>query len=313
MGAQHLYLKIHYNVFCCGRKISIFGEQTKHQSHCKLNGCFTEDAEKPTRDFLKTGAACAIYTMKRYGFLDNLYSTILKVVHTFLFHNLGDQRMDKVSLEVVIISAHDLKCVTSFGRPMRTYAVVWSDSTTQNSTRTDRKGGRYPTWNDKFQTTVNKGFLQQKGSALLVKIYCKTMMGKKRVGSARMPYSDILEGYTPPDSMHFVSYRIRRPNGRPRGTLDLSVRFLDKMDPSIHNSRPQFQMKFPSFPSRQRTQASSSSQGYAIGAPLSNSHSSMNSTNASYGYQHHGRLPPFNLQVSAASYNAHHSQFPTYL
>ncbi|GLJ55917.1 hypothetical protein SUGI_1200570 [Cryptomeria japonica] len=166
--------------------------------------------------------------------------------------------MDQVALEIVIISAYDLKSLTNFGRPMRTYANVWSDCTTQNSTRVDRHGGRYPTWNDKFQMTVSKGFLKQKGSSLLVQIYCKTMLGKKRVGSTRMPYSDILEGYTPPDSIHFLSYRIRCPNGSPQGTLDLSIRFLDKIDPCLHSSRPQAEIKFPSFPSKSKKNASSS-------------------------------------------------------
>ncbi|GLJ55924.1 hypothetical protein SUGI_1200660 [Cryptomeria japonica] len=183
--------------------------------------------------------------------------------------------MDKVAFEIEIISAQDLKCVTSFGRPMRTYSVVWSDSTAQKCTRIDREGGSYPTWNDKFQMTVTKGFLKQKGSAALVQIYCKTMTGNKRVGSARMPYSDILEGFTKPESIHFLSYRIRTPNGRPRGYLDLSVRFLEKIDPRLYNSTPQFQMKFPAFPSKPIIPASSSGQGnrrpqngYSIGIPL---------------------------------------------
>lgn len=165
--------------------------------------------------------------------------------------------MDNVAFEIVIISAHDLKSVTNFGRAMRTYANVWSDSTTRSSTRVDRHGGSYPTWNDKFHMRVSKRFLQQKGSTLLIQIYSKTLLGKKRVGSAGVPYADILEGFSKPDSIQFLSYRIRSRNGRPRGTLDLSLRFLEKIDPSLRPSRPQSEIKFPSFPSRSRINASS--------------------------------------------------------
>ncbi|GLJ55921.1 hypothetical protein SUGI_1200630 [Cryptomeria japonica] len=215
--------------------------------------------------------------------------------------------MDKVAFEIEIISAQDLECVTSFGRPMRTYALVWTDSTAQKCTRIDREGGSYPTWNDKFQMTVNKELLKQKGSAVLVQIYCKTMTGKKRVGSARMPFSDILEGFTKPDSIHFLSYRIRTPNGRLRGYLDLSVRFLEQIDPRLYNSTPQFQMKFPAFPSKPIIPASSSRQGNwrpqngnTIGVRLSNSYSSLNTANlgpasSSYGYPYSARVSPFNF------------------
>ncbi|GLJ55923.1 hypothetical protein SUGI_1200650 [Cryptomeria japonica] len=198
--------------------------------------------------------------------------------------------MDKVAFEIEIISSQDLKCMTSFGRPMRTYSVVWSDSTAQKCTRIDRgeRGGSCWKW--------IKGFLSQKGSAVLIQIYCKTMTGKKRVGSARMPYSDILEGFSKPESSHFLSNRIRTPNGRPRGYLDLSVRFLEKIDPRLCNSTAQFQKKFPGFPSKPIIPASSSRQGnrrphngHAIGIPLSTSYSSMNTANlgpasSSYGY-----------------------------
>ncbi|XP_059070138.1 BON1-associated protein 2-like [Cryptomeria japonica] len=159
---------------------------------------------------------------------------------------------------------------------MRTYANVWSDPTNRNSTRVDRHGGSYPTWNDKFHMDVSKCFLQQKGSTLLIQIYTKTLLGKKRVGSARVPYADILEGFTKPDSIHFLSYRIRSRNGRPRGTLDLSLRFLDKIDQSLGPSRPQSEIKFPSFPSRSRINASSNGEcnngavnSFAIGIPIS--------------------------------------------
>ncbi|KAH9317185.1 hypothetical protein KI387_018954, partial [Taxus chinensis] len=176
-----------------------------------------------------------------------------------------------VELEIVVISGHDLKGVANLGRAMRTYARVWSDPSTQNSTRVDSHGGKYPNWNHKFHMPVCKRFLHKKGSTLLIQLYCKTMFGKKIIGSARMPYSDILEGYTSPDSIHFLSYRIRRQNGRPRGTIDFSVRFLEKINEAKWKP-PQSEKKYPRFPSiiQASTSHGSNNLGYAIGIPVSN-------------------------------------------
>lgn len=163
---------------------------------------------------------------------------------------------------------------------MRTFAVVWSDSATQNSTGLDREGGTYPTWNQKFHTSVSNHFLRQKSSNIVIEIFCKTMMGNKPLGCARIPYSDILEGYGSPDSLHFLSYRITRPNGRRWGTVDLSVRFLEKINSSVRISKAE--TNIPGFSTKSRVNPSSGyhqgQQNYgiseangqcAIGIPLS--------------------------------------------
>ncbi|KAH9317184.1 hypothetical protein KI387_018953, partial [Taxus chinensis] len=210
---------------------------------------------------------------------------------------------DKVELEIVVLSGHDLKGVANFGRAMRTYARVWSDPSTQNSTRVDSQGGKYPNWNHKFHMPVCKRFLHKKGSTLLIQLYCKTMFGKKIIGSARMPYSDILEGYTSPDSIHFLSYRIRRPNGRPRGTIDFSVRFLVKNEPW---KPPQSEKKYPSFPYESKIEEgrrSYGNKGYAVGIPVSQSaYTHPRGTANHYSssmrlneYQYYGRVSAFNL------------------
>eukprot|EP01018_Ginkgo_biloba_P012562 Gb_28884 [translate_table: standard] len=195
--------------------------------------------------------------------------------------------MDNVTLEITVTSAENLKNARRFGRLMRTYASVWTDPNTQNCTRVDREGGRYPTWNEKLQMPVSQKYIQQKGSALIIQIYCKTVLGKKQVGWTKMPYSDVLEGYGKLDSVRFLSYRLRRPNGKPRGTVNFSLRFSQKIDQFLRISTPRADLlQFPDFSSKSKSHPNSSvnypnwqrhdrqrnaapSTSYAIGIPLS--------------------------------------------
>eukprot|EP01018_Ginkgo_biloba_P012561 Gb_28892 [translate_table: standard] len=136
--------------------------------------------------------------------------------------------MDNATLDITVISAEDVKNVRKFGRTMRTYAIVWSDPTTHNSTRIDRDGDTNPRWNDKLQLVLNPGLIHRKGSTITIEIYCKTRLRDKLVGWTKVPLSDIVHGEVRNNSPHFLSYRLKTAKGKPHGIINLSVRLLHK-------------------------------------------------------------------------------------
>jgi len=151
----------------------------------------------------------------------------------------------QATLEITVISAVNLENVRRFGRRMCTYVVVGTDtSSTYKSTRIDTKGGSYPTWNHNLQLELGLSeriLIHRKASAsVTTHVYCKTPFGKKLVGWTKVPFSDIVEGYSDPHSLHFLSYRLKTSQGKPQaGIINLSVRLLTKQY-NYYSEQPRF-------------------------------------------------------------------------
>ena len=59
---------------------------------------------------------------------------------------------------------------------------------------------------------------------ITLQVQCKTSLGDKTVGTARIPVSDFVGGYVPESYLHFLSYRLRDHNGERNGIVNISVR-----------------------------------------------------------------------------------------
>ncbi|GLJ50686.1 hypothetical protein SUGI_1079820 [Cryptomeria japonica] len=126
--------------------------------------------------------------------------------------------MEKKRLEVNIISAQDLeKPLLRRFRRMKTYAVAWICRNEKMSTRIDRRGGVFPTWNDKLILSLEDRFLQSQTCALTVNIYRQGFFRDSLIGSVRILMSALVT-----DGVNFFVAQVRRPSGRPQGILNLA-------------------------------------------------------------------------------------------
>ncbi|XP_038708452.1 BON1-associated protein 2-like [Tripterygium wilfordii] len=124
------------------------------------------------------------------------------------------------SLEITVLSAENLQ---KDGKSIKknTFAVVKIDPFNCHSTKIDKEGGSYPSWNDKLvmELPMHERFVT-------LEVHCKNSNNSSRIiGTARMPISDISgEYYTPLDYLHFLSYRLRDDKGERNGIINVSVR-----------------------------------------------------------------------------------------
>ncbi|KAF3795668.1 hypothetical protein EJ110_NYTH04311 [Nymphaea thermarum] len=125
------------------------------------------------------------------------------------------------SLEVNVISAEGLSFpIGTIGR--NAFVVVGTDSCNRCSTSTDRDGGAYPSWNEKFSLPF-----RPETRSLDVDVRCKTALGEKAVGRWTIPASDIYE--VPLGYLHFLSYRLHDKEGRRNGIINLSVKVITRL------------------------------------------------------------------------------------
>ncbi|XVF24370.1 hypothetical protein REPUB_Repub13aG0122300 [Reevesia pubescens] len=133
-------------------------------------------------------------------------------------------------LEINLISAQRLiEPSVKRHRRMKSYAVVWVDSSTKLRTRVDCVGGENPTWNDKFLFKVSPQFLFGQSSAVSVEIYTVGIFRDKLIGNVRILISNFLPT-TSPASMRipvFSAYLIHNPSGDFFGTLNVGGMVLD--------------------------------------------------------------------------------------
>ncbi len=96
-------------------------------------------------------------------------------------------------LEVMIISAQDLKDVSHYGK-MTTFAVAWVHPSKKLATPVDSKNHVNPTWNTRIRLIVNEVALQQQQQnvKLTVDIYNKSSGGSDDlVASCSVPLSQL--------------------------------------------------------------------------------------------------------------------------
>lgn len=160
--------------------------------------------------------------------------------------------MEQRTLEVTLISAEGLKDVNRLGK-VRTFAVAWVDPSARQSTGVDKEGGTNPAWNETLSFTVPEASFHHPSARLTVEINHKgNLCGNTVLGTAHVPLAELLnDTYTNRNSgKTLFSYQVRRPSGRPQGSLNLSVRLGDKsvVDPSTRFAGDEPVMAYPAYP-----------------------------------------------------------------
>ncbi|KAL6004507.1 hypothetical protein ACLOJK_005060 [Asimina triloba] len=175
-------------------------------------------------------------------------------------------------LEITVYSAEGLQIG---GRPIEKNAFATVRTTDSSgscqATGVDRDGGSYPSWKEKLLVR-----LPPRDQSILVEVHCKTSRGAKAIGAVSIPMSEIQDDYVPPDQLHFLSYRLRKPDGVRNGIINLSIKMVGSKEVK-HPARtmsvvgPEF-LNRPSPEGAQQQQAvmaSRCSDGIAIGIPVS--------------------------------------------
>ncbi|CAM6092641.1 unnamed protein product [Calypogeia fissa] len=134
--------------------------------------------------------------------------------------------MEVRTLELNIISAQGLKKVSTFGHDT-CYAVAYIYSNDTKATGVDRDGGENPSWNSKVTLTCDDKLLR-KGSRshITVEIYSYGSVSNKLVGTAAISLLDV--GKQQAGQPQFMAYEVRRPSGKVRGVLNVSVKVGEK-------------------------------------------------------------------------------------
>lgn len=131
-------------------------------------------------------------------------------------------------IEVLIISAQDLKNVKHISK-MRPYAEVYVEKDHHVArTRVDDLGGANPTWNEVVKVKFHEHLLESDVlAAINVDIYAHGHLREKPVGSARVLLCDVLkegDASEPADNpIQCMTVQVWRPSGTPQGLLNLWV------------------------------------------------------------------------------------------
>ncbi|PKA59325.1 hypothetical protein AXF42_Ash001419 [Apostasia shenzhenica] len=131
------------------------------------------------------------------------------------------------TLELTLISAKDLKDVNVFSK-MDVYAVasVAGDLRTQQRTRTDRDGGKNPSWNAALRFPVPADPAAAGHVVIHILLRSERTLGDRDVGEVHVPLKELLDG-SAGGSKH-VSYQVRNSSsGKAKGVLNLSYKFED--------------------------------------------------------------------------------------
>ncbi|XP_010269468.1 PREDICTED: protein SRC2 [Nelumbo nucifera] len=138
--------------------------------------------------------------------------------------------MEYRTLDITVISAKDLKDVNLFSK-MDVYAVVSlsGDSRSKHKTPIDKDGGTSPSWNFPMKFTVDEAAAKQNRLMLVFELRCDRSLGDKDIGQVHVPVKELLDNTGDGKSAQFVSYQVRKPSGKPKGTLNFSYKFGEKV------------------------------------------------------------------------------------
>ncbi|CAF2020617.1 unnamed protein product [Brassica oleracea var. botrytis] len=138
--------------------------------------------------------------------------------------------MTDLTLELNINSASDLEYVNHITK-MNVYAVVTllGDKKIQKvKTAVDRHGGSNPNWNHAVKFAVNERLAREGRLTLVVGLFSGRVLGDKDIGKVEIPLVYLLpstNGNSNGHGMKFVTYQVRTPSERMKGSLTFSYRF----------------------------------------------------------------------------------------
>ncbi|KAL9161347.1 hypothetical protein ABFS82_07G015900 [Erythranthe guttata] len=143
--------------------------------------------------------------------------------------------MDYRNLEITLQDAKDLNKVNLISK-MDVYVVVsisGGDKKSKQKTKSpvDHDGDANPKWNFTMNFKVDESGLQANRLTLDFKLVCERALGDKDVGEVSVPIKELLDSPARPggDGKHFVSYQVRKPNGKPKGQIAFSYQLSEKI------------------------------------------------------------------------------------
>ncbi|XP_022760552.1 protein SRC2-like [Durio zibethinus] len=171
------------------------------------------------------------------------------------------------TLEVNVISAKGLKNVNLIDK-MDVYAIVSlkRDSLKQKQkqkikTPVDKDCGKDPNWNFPVKFTVDESLAKSNNLNLKFKIKCERILGDKELGQVNVPVKELLDSSGEGGSMKFVSYQVRKPSGKPEGTLNFSYKFGDKDSEPVKSDKSKGEQSVTAYPAHMAAGSSSAPYG----------------------------------------------------
>jgi Ca2+-dependent lipid-binding protein len=114
-------------------------------------------------------------------------------------------------LDVVIISAQDLKNVTTFGK-QSPFAVVWIHPSRKMTTPVATHGGVNPSWDAVVKVLCEQRLIDQGNGVMTIEILNKGSISNTQIGSVTVPLSHAIArdaDKTRPNQPKYMSFQVQ--------------------------------------------------------------------------------------------------------
>ncbi|XP_058082332.1 uncharacterized protein LOC131230422 [Magnolia sinica] len=215
------------------RDILVISSRTRPLQNA--SGCVKNDSAAVSQ--LKKEVSLSSFPIRIKIHLD--YS-LLSVSNFFIapYDQISISKMEYRPLDLTIISAKDIKDVNLFSK-MDVYAIVTlsNDPRSKQKTPVDRDGGKNPTWNFQMKFSV-PDLPNGQPPVLHIQLRSDRSLGDRDIGEVHVPIKELLDTAASskgegPSRVHFVSYQVRKPSGKPKGVLNFSFKFGEKVSAPI--------------------------------------------------------------------------------
>ncbi|XP_057962849.1 protein SRC2 [Malania oleifera] len=144
--------------------------------------------------------------------------------------------MEHRSLQINVMNAKDIKDVNLLTK-MDVYVVVSisGDYTThKQTTPVDKDAGTNPKWNHSLNFSVDDAAAHQNRSTLVFLLRSDRIFGDRDIGEVRVPVKELINNPgNDYKNSRVVSYQVRTPSGRAKGTLTFSYKLGDKIQAPV--------------------------------------------------------------------------------
>lgn len=135
------------------------------------------------------------------------------------------------SLEVTLLSAKGIKRVKQISK-MDVYVVatVSGDSRSVQKTPVHKDSGSKPTWNFTMKFTVDESLAQSDNLMLILLLRCfRHLHSDMDIGEVDVSIKGLLDHAGDDMSAKYVTYDVKRPSGKPKGKLNFSFKFGERV------------------------------------------------------------------------------------
>ncbi|GMN38058.1 hypothetical protein TIFTF001_007328 [Ficus carica] len=134
-------------------------------------------------------------------------------------------------MEITIISAKGLKRVKHLSK-MDVYVLVSLSGGPQIEQKTpvDKGSGPNPNWNFPMNFNIDEEEAKRDRLTLNFKVVChRRIHSDKDIGEANVPVKELLDNGGDGKYVKYVTFQLKKPNGKHRGELNLSYKFANQV------------------------------------------------------------------------------------